>query len=56
MGWHITSVSLSLPIFERRINGVRYMRMEIRELYKHSDILQQQYDYIVNLGGYVDHH
>ena len=55
MSWKITSVSLSSPSVERRIKGVRYINMDIRKFDEHTDVLQQEYDYVVNLGGYVDH-
>jgi nucleoside-diphosphate-sugar epimerase len=54
-GCTVTSVSLSKPTKGRFVDGVRYLHFDLteqRQIEKHID---EKFEYIVNLGGYVNH-
>jgi len=53
-GWVVTSLSKSVP--ERKIDGVKYLSADagIREEMM-STLGDQSFEYVVNLGGYIDH-
>jgi len=52
--WKVVSFSMNLPRKIRYLKKVKYL---IGDLSKKKDlkILNQSFDYVVNLGGYVDH-
>lgn len=54
-GWQMTSVSLNPPAEGRLVNGVRYLHFDLskRDLVKKN--LDEDLDYVVNLGGYINH-
>ena len=52
--WTVHSVSINLPPNKRRLNNVKYIRLDISKE-KNLKKLFMNYDYIVNLAGYVDH-
>jgi nucleoside-diphosphate-sugar epimerase len=53
--WKMTSVSLNPPTENRFVNGVRYLHFDLskRDLVKNN--LAEDFDYVVNLGGYINH-
>ena len=53
--WHVTSISLNPPKKIRYLPKVKYIRCDItnKKLLKKS--IRKHFDYVVNLGGYVDH-
>ena len=54
LGWSVTSLSSNSPKQNKKIKGVKYIKVDIRdkkELFK----IKKDFDYIVNLAGYVDH-
>ena len=53
--WHITSISSGYPKKIRFLKKVKYIRCDItnKKLLKKST--KNTFDYVVNLGGYVDH-
>ena len=55
MNWNVESLSTKNPISSRRLKKVKYLKCDISHLKKLRQILSKNYDYIVNLAGYVDH-
>ena len=54
-GWQLTSVSLNPPSMERFVGGVRYLHFDITNIHPVKKYLDEDYDFVVNLGGYIDH-
>ena len=54
-GWKVTSVSTNKPKKHRYLNKVNYLKIDIADLKKLEKKLVGSFDYVVNLGGYVDH-
>ena len=54
-GWQVTSISSKTPKKIRYLSKVKYIICDItnKELLKKS--INKSFDYVVNLGGYVDH-
>ena len=52
LGWSVTSVSKNIPDKNKRINGVKYKVIDLRNLRKFIHF-NESYDYIVNTAGYV---
>lgn len=53
-GWLVSSFSTSKPKKFRKLNGINYISGDIskeKDLYR----IKENYNYVVNLGGYVDH-
>jgi len=52
--WIVVSFSKNLPKKIRKIKKVKYIK---GDLYKKNDLkkIKGKFDYVVNLGGYVDH-
>jgi nucleoside-diphosphate-sugar epimerase len=53
--WNVTSISLHQPIGARYVEGVNYFNIDISNSEKVKDFLKNGFQYVVNLGGYVDH-
>ncbi len=54
LGWSVTSLSSNSPKPNKKIQGVKYIKVDIRNKKKLFKI-KKDFDYIVNLAGYVDH-
>ena len=54
MGWLVTSFSKNKPKQIRRINKIKYVYGDIF-IKKSLKKIDKEFDYVVNLGGYVDH-
>jgi len=54
-GWKVFSVSKYKPKKNRKIKGVKYIYCDVCNKKDLRKILDDYYDYIVNLSGYVDH-
>ena len=52
--WKVVSFSLNLPRKIRHLQKVKYLTGDLSKK-KDLKILNQSFDYVVNLGGYVDH-
>ena len=54
-GWQVTSISSNSPKKIRYLSKVEYIRCDItnKKLLKKS--IRKHFDYVVNLGGYIDH-
>ena len=54
--YNIHSISTNKPNKYRNIKGVKYILSDISNLHKlKRDINKDIYEYVINLGGYVDH-
>ena len=53
--WRVTSVSLTKPSKERFVKKVKYILCDISKIKLINKNLNGSYNYIVNLGGHVDH-
>ena len=51
----VTSFSTKLPSKKRYIKGVKYIITNIADKKKLNKKINKRYDYVVNLGGHVDH-
>lgn len=52
--YKITSISTRKPKSIRRLNKVKYIKADISKI-KELKFIKDEYDHIINLGGYVDH-
>ena len=55
LGWSVTSLSSNSPKPNKIIQGVKYIKVDIRDKKKLFKI-KKDFDYVVNLAGYVDHY
>ena len=53
--WSVTSLSTSIPPKKRRLKEVKYKLCDISNKSKLLKKIKPNYDYVVNLAGYVDH-
>ena len=54
LGWKVTSLSLNKPKNFRKLTKVRYLKGNISSK-KSLKKINKNFDYVINLGGYVDH-
>ena len=54
-GYSCTSISLNLPVGYRKIEKVNYVKADIKNKSELKSKIGDDYDYVVNLGGYPDH-
>lgn len=56
LNWEVHSISTKKPHNSRKIKGVKYLICDISKLKNLKKIISNKnYDYVVNLAGYVDH-
>ena len=53
--WNVTSISLNPPSSKRLVNSVEYVQLDLTDFDAVKATLIEDYDYVVNLGGYIDH-
>ena len=53
--WSVTSISTNKPKKIRYLTKVKYIFCDIRKARALKKIIKQDFDYVVNLGGYVNH-
>ena len=54
--WQVTSISTNRPKKIRKLNKVKYLNCDISKIKNIEKTLKKlSFDYIVNLGGYVNH-
>ena len=54
--WNVFSLSTKPPSNKRKINKIKYLFCDISNKKDLSNILEgKKFDYVVNLGGNVDH-
>jgi len=51
----VASISLNKPTKKRFVDGVKYYTVDINVPKSCSDILNSNFHYVVNLGGYIEH-
>ena len=54
-GWQVTSISLNPPKKIRYLPKVKYILCDITKKKFLKRNIPKSFDYVVNLGGYVDH-
>ncbi len=54
-GWKVTSISKNPPKKLRYLSKVKYLYCDLKRKKNLEKIINKKYDYVVNLGGYVDH-
>tara|TARA_A100001011_G_scaffold180409_1_gene189272 strand:+ start:176 stop:1087 length:912 start_codon:yes stop_codon:yes gene_type:complete len=54
LGWSVTSISSKYPKLNKKIKGIKYLKIDITNQNKLNKI-NNNFDYVVNLAGYVDH-
>jgi len=54
-GWSVTSISTRKPSNDRRLKYVKYLICDIANKKNLQKKIDQNFDYVVNLAGYVDH-
>ena len=55
LGWSVTSISARKPRKIRKLSRVKYLISDISKKNFFKKISKREFDYVVNLGGYVDH-
>jgi nucleoside-diphosphate-sugar epimerase len=53
--YNVTCISSRTPSKKKRFSNVKYLICDIRDKKKLSKIITSSYNFVVNLGGYVDH-
>ena len=53
--WKVTSLSSNRPKKVRKLKKVKYLIADISSKKKIKNKIKRNYDYVVNLAGYVDH-
>ena len=54
LNWSVVSISTKSPIKKRRLKNVKYLKLDISKK-RLLRTLPSNFDYVVNLAGYVDH-
>ena len=55
LNWSVTSISTKKPIKTRKLKNVEYLICDLYDKNKLNKKLSLDFDYVVNLAGYVDH-
>ena len=55
LNWLVHSISTNPPPKEKKLKKVKYLKIDISKKKELIKNLSKNYDYIVNLAGYVDH-
>ena len=55
LNWSVDSISTKLPKKNRKVKKVKYLIFDISKKKEIEKNLSPNYDYVVNLAGYVDH-
>ena len=55
LNWLVDSISSKSPLKKRKLSKVKYIRFDISKKKNLIKNLSDNYDYVVNLAGYVDH-
>ena len=55
LNWSVTSLSSKKPKRHRKLKKVKYLICDISNQKSLKKKINQNYDYVVNLAGYVDH-
>ncbi len=55
LNWSVDSISTKSPLNEKKLKKVKYLKIDISKKKDLKKKLSEDYDYVVNLAGYVDH-
>jgi nucleoside-diphosphate-sugar epimerase len=55
LNWIVDSISTKFPSNDKKLKKVRYLKIDISKKKELIKNLSEDYDYVVNLAGYVDH-
>ena len=55
LNWSVDSISTKSPPLKRKLKKVNYLKIDISKKKKLIKNLKSDYDFVVNLAGYVDH-
>ena len=55
LNWLVTSLSTNKPLKKRKLKKVKYIYCDISDKKKLKKKLKNNYDFVVNLAGHVDH-
>ena len=55
LNWSVTSLSTKNPTKIRKLKKIKYLISDISKKSDLKKIININYDYVVNLAGYVDH-
>ena len=55
LNWLVDSISTKSPSNKRKVKKVKYLKIDISKKKDLIKNLSEDYDYVVNLAGYVDH-
>ena len=53
--WSVTSLSKNKPLKKRKLRNIKYKICDISVKRNLSKLTKNKYNYVVNLGGYIDH-
>ena len=53
--WRVVSISTTKPPSSRFLKGVKYILADISDKDELRKKIKDNFDYVVNFGGYVDH-
>lgn len=53
--WHVTSIGLHTPKISKKTAGAQYIEANITQASTLKSLGDNKFDYVVNLGGYIDH-
>ena len=53
--WSVSSISLNKPKKNRKLNNVNYLILDISNKKNLKKLDKNTYDFVINLGGYVEH-
>jgi len=56
LNWNVVSLSSKKPQNFRRLKKIKYLVGDIGNFKNLSILLEHNFNYVVNLGGYIDHH
>ena len=54
-GMSVTSISTKYPRKDRKLRGVKYLICDLFNKKKLQKLIKKNYNFVINLGGYVDH-
>ena len=55
LNWDVTSISTKRPIHKRYLKNVNYIVSDNSKKKKLNYLKKKNFNFVVNLGGYVDH-
>lgn len=54
-GWHVTSMGVQAHDAAQQVQGAAYVVADLTQQESLRDLITHPFDYVVNLGGYIDH-